>query len=59
MEGTSLRSSQEKILRSGNGIELLRRKFTAEVVAGSNRFIEEIKTYLSPLSPWRRLSLKL
>ena len=50
MEGTSLVVSEEKILRSGNGIELFRRKFAAEVVAGGNRFLEEIKTYLSPLS---------
>ena len=50
VEGASLVVSEEKILRSGKGIESFRRKFAAEVVAGSNRFLDQIKTYLAPLS---------
>ncbi len=50
MEGTSLISPQKTILRSGGGIEVLRRKFAPEVVVGNKRFLDEIKTYFSPLS---------
>jgi Flp pilus assembly protein TadD/peroxiredoxin len=50
MEATSLTSVQEKTLRSGNGIEFLRRGFSTNAVMGRERFLREMKTYLSPIS---------
>jgi Flp pilus assembly protein TadD/peroxiredoxin len=50
LEATSLVPTQEKTLRSGNGIEVLRRRFTANVAAGRERFLQEMKSYLAAMS---------
>jgi Flp pilus assembly protein TadD/peroxiredoxin len=50
IEGSSLVPTQEKTLRSEYGIDVLRRSFSANVVAGRERFLQEIKNYLAPLS---------
>jgi len=50
LEATSLVPAQEKTLRSGNGIEVLRRQFSTNVVRGRERFLQEIKSYLAPMS---------
>jgi Flp pilus assembly protein TadD/peroxiredoxin len=41
---------QEKTVRSGNGLEVLRRKFPGKVMAGRERFLQEIKGYLAAMS---------
>jgi Flp pilus assembly protein TadD/peroxiredoxin len=46
---TSLGSVQEKPVRSGNGIEIVRRLFTTDVVPGRDRFLNEVKTYFDSL----------
>jgi Flp pilus assembly protein TadD/peroxiredoxin len=50
IQATSLVPTQEKTLRSGNGIEVLRRQFSTNVAAGRERFLQEIKGYLAPMS---------
>ena len=50
MQATSLRPTQETALRSGYGIEVLRRRFGADVVAGREQFLHEVKSYLSEMS---------
>jgi tetratricopeptide (TPR) repeat protein len=46
-EGTSFAHSEETSLRSGGGIEAMRRRFAANPVAGRERFLGEIKGYLA------------
>jgi Flp pilus assembly protein TadD/peroxiredoxin len=50
IEATPLVPTQEKTVRSGNGIEVIRRQFSANVVTGRERFLQEIKTCLTPIS---------
>ncbi len=50
IQATSLIPAQETSLRSGYGIDTLRRRFAAEVASGRERFLHEVKTYLSPMS---------
>jgi Flp pilus assembly protein TadD/peroxiredoxin len=50
LEATSLVPTREKTLRSGNGIEVLRRQFSTNVVPGRERFLQEIKSYMAPMS---------
>ena len=50
IEATSLVASQEKIVRSGNGIGVQRRTFSGKVIAGRERFLQEFKSYLGPMS---------
>ncbi len=50
IEATSLIPTQEKTLRSGSGIEVLRRQFSTNVVAGRERFLQEIKSYMALVS---------
>ena len=47
--GTQLGNPQEKTLRSGYGIEILRRTFSATKVAGSASFLREMQAWLSPI----------
>jgi Flp pilus assembly protein TadD/peroxiredoxin len=47
LEATPLAQSQEISLRSGGGIEVMRRRFTANAAAGRERFLEGIKNYLA------------
>ncbi|HYT21932.1 MAG TPA: FG-GAP-like repeat-containing protein, partial [Candidatus Polarisedimenticolia bacterium] len=49
IEATSLVPTQEKSLRSGNGMEVLRRQFSTNMAAGRERFLQEIKGYLAPM----------
>src|SRR5947199_9721715 len=50
IEATTLIPVQEKTLRSGNGIDVLRRRFSKEAVTGRERFLQEIHSYLAPLA---------
>ena len=50
IEATPLVLTQEKTVRSGNGIEVIRRQFSTNVVTGRERFLHEIETYLTPIS---------
>src|SRR2546430_14393198 len=50
IEGASLVPSQERTLRSGNGLEVQRRQFSAGVTARRERFLQEIKNYLAPIA---------
>jgi Flp pilus assembly protein TadD/peroxiredoxin len=50
IEASSLVPTQENTLRPGNGIQAIRRRFSTNVVAGRERFLQEIKSYLAPMS---------
>jgi Flp pilus assembly protein TadD/peroxiredoxin len=50
IEAIPLVPTQEKTVRSGNGIEVIRRQFSTNVVTGRERFLHEIKTYLTSIS---------
>jgi Flp pilus assembly protein TadD/peroxiredoxin len=50
IEATPLVPTQENTVRSGSGIEVIRRQFSTNVVSGRERFLQEIKTYLTPIS---------
>ncbi len=50
VEGSSLAPTREKMLRSGNGMEVVRRQFSSNVIGGRERFLQEIKSYLAPIS---------
>lgn len=50
IEGVSLVPTQEKNVRSANGIEVLRRQFSGKFIAGRERLLQEIKGYLAPMS---------
>src|SRR6267143_2379603 len=50
VEAIPLVPTQENTVRSGNGIEVIRRQFSTNVVAGRERFLREIKTYLTPMA---------
>ena len=49
IESTSLKPRRETPVRSGNGIEVLRREFGSDPVAGREAFLRELKNYLAPL----------
>ena len=42
--------AQETMQRSGNGIEVFRRKFRRDAVLGREQFLEQVRTYLAPLA---------
>jgi Flp pilus assembly protein TadD/peroxiredoxin len=48
-EGGSLVPAQQNTLRSGGGIEILRRLFDGNSVFGRDRFLEEVKNYLASI----------
>ena len=50
VEGAALRSTEEILVRSGNGIEVVRGQFASSVVSGRDRFLEEIKAYFSHMA---------
>ncbi len=50
IQATSLTPAKETAVRSGYGIEVLRRRFAANVVSGRERFLNEVKAYLSQMS---------
>jgi Flp pilus assembly protein TadD/peroxiredoxin len=50
VEANSLAVTQEKTVRSRNGIEVRRRQFSGEVIAGTEQFVKQIKNYLEAMS---------
>jgi len=49
IEGVSFVPERERVVRSGNGIEVLRRQFSACAVAGREGFLQEMHRYLKAL----------
>jgi Flp pilus assembly protein TadD/peroxiredoxin len=49
VEGASLVPIEQRVLRSGNGIEVFRRKFGSNAASGRERFLQDIKTYLAAM----------
>ena len=47
LNATQLGTMQESLVRSGGGIEVTRRRFTANPTSGRERFLDEMKKYLS------------
>jgi Flp pilus assembly protein TadD/peroxiredoxin len=47
LEATPLLQSQETTVRSGGGIEVTRGRFAANLETGRERFLEEVKNYLT------------
>jgi Flp pilus assembly protein TadD len=50
LEACSLVPMQQTAVRSGNGLEVFRRKFSTNVALGRERFLQEMKTYLASMS---------
>jgi Flp pilus assembly protein TadD/peroxiredoxin len=50
IEAASLVPSREVNVRSGNGIEVIRRQFATQSFVGRDRFLSEIKAYLVSMS---------
>jgi Flp pilus assembly protein TadD/peroxiredoxin len=50
LEGSALGSAQETKIRTGNGIEILRRTFAAGKVHGPQKFVAEVQSWLGPVS---------
>src|SRR5882762_5034079 len=49
IEATPLIPAQEIPLRSGGGIEIIRRRFTSKVAPGREQFLRQIETYLAAM----------
>ena len=49
LRGASLVPEEQTPLRSGYGIDVVRRKFASEPALGRERFLEEFRSYLAPL----------
>jgi tetratricopeptide (TPR) repeat protein len=50
IEGSALSATRETTLRTGGGIEVVRRSFRSDVVVGDERFLQQIRTWLGPIS---------
>ena len=50
LEASPLAATQEITLRSGNGIDILRRQFSTGVVLGREPFLRQIQAWLKPLT---------
>src|ERR1700730_1747875 len=50
LEATSLVPDEERSVRSGYGLEVLRRRFTPDVSVGRERFLLQMKMYLGGFS---------
>jgi Flp pilus assembly protein TadD/peroxiredoxin len=50
VQGSRLAQTQETEVRSGNGVEVLRRRFASGSVVGRERLLEEMKAYFAPWS---------
>ncbi len=50
VEAASLLPAREIAPRSGNGIEVLRRRFPRELVSGREKFLHELENYLSAMA---------
>ncbi|MGZ4731016.1 MAG: FG-GAP-like repeat-containing protein, partial [Terriglobales bacterium] len=51
IEAAALLPTREVVQRSGNGIEVFRRRFARDVISGRERFLREMENYLAPM--WR------
>ena len=49
IEANSFTPVQESVVRSGNGIEVFRRRFSKNVASGRERFLQEIRTYFAQM----------
>jgi Flp pilus assembly protein TadD/peroxiredoxin len=49
LEACSLVPSQQTSLRSGNGIDVFRKRFRSDVALGRERFLEEMERYLASM----------
>src|SRR5262249_46658660 len=50
MEATTLHPEQETTLRSGNGIDVIRRTLTKQTVLGREQFLRQIETYFAGMA---------
>jgi Flp pilus assembly protein TadD/peroxiredoxin len=50
IEGPTLVSESEVKLRTGNGIDCTRRRFSSKVIAGRERFIDQVRAWLGAVS---------
>ena len=50
LEASSLRPVDETTVRSGNGVEVVRRRFSNSATTGREEFLKEIKTYMGSIS---------
>jgi Flp pilus assembly protein TadD/peroxiredoxin len=50
IEASSFVSGKETPLRSGNGIDIVRRKFEAKTIHGRNPLLQNLKSWLEPVS---------
>ena len=50
LEACSLVPMQQTALRTGNGLEVFRRKFSTNVALGRERFLQEMKAHLASMS---------
>ncbi len=50
IEASSLVPETEITLRAGNGIDCTRRRFSSKVVPGRERFLQQIRAWLGPVS---------
>lgn len=50
IEATSFAPGQETSLRTGGGIDVLRRRFANRAVSGREQFIEQMRAYLAPMT---------
>jgi len=49
LEAARLVPEKERLVRSGSGIEVLRRQFSPTPTVGRDRFLEEMREYLEPM----------
>jgi Flp pilus assembly protein TadD/peroxiredoxin len=50
VEGASLLPTREIAYRAGSGLEVLRRRFSRDLILGREKFLREMEIYLSPIS---------
>src|SRR5207237_4909143 len=50
VQGARLSAAKDVVVRSGFGLEVLRRRFSGEVIEGRERFVAEVKNYFSTFS---------
>ena len=59
IESNLFKPAREKSIRSGNEIQVLRREFPSDVLNGSDRFLQEIQGYFSPLQQVRTADFEI
>lgn len=50
LEGARLNAAKDVVVRAGFGLEVLRRRFSEELVGGREQFVAEVKNYFSSFS---------